>query len=101
MKGKRERMLSQKGQSEKQICVYEFDYKGACTMKEKCAFNHKITENQRNDPLVVEEISNKIEKIKRLRKLRAGGKDAAEERVAVPKVMLEQMYQLLHNSSCF
>ena len=70
-------------------------------MKERCAFSHKITENQRNDPLVVEEISNKIEKIKRLRKLRAGGKDAAEERVAVPKVMLEQMYELLHNSSCF
>ena len=65
-------------------------------------FNHKITENQRNDPVLTEEIGNKLQKILTLKKSRSNdNKLTKEESVVVPKVVLEQIYQLLDERKCF
>ena len=102
MKGKQRRIYQQRERSNAPLCVYEFEYWGACRRKDECTFNHDISEAQRGDSKLADEIKSKRTRIydsRKQRQNRMGLQKREEENVAVPKKMLEQMYQMIEQSS--
>lgn len=87
------------------MCVYEFREKGACRRQGQCKFEHSITEQQRNDPVLKEEIKKRLLSIQNIRRTtQLDTTERAENNTFEVRSLLEQMYNLLQNSSqslCF
>ena len=82
--------------SESQICVYEFEKHGACYRKNACRFNHTITENQRKDPNVKEEVQQRIYKLRENRRKQQDD-DTRQKRIAQNE-LIEQLFNLLERT---
>ena len=98
MQRKRLKMMQNKndGSTSKMLCVFEFQGADKCTWGEKCHFDHKITEEQRNNHQLREKMA---EKLNAIRRRKSGNtpirpKEGSGE-ISVPVKVLEQMYTLL------
>ena len=99
MERKRRRVLQGKqgdtniGRS-KEICINEFS--GTCRWGEKCHFCHEITEEQRNDPHLKEEIAKKSENLRMKRtQYPSQNLDKQTNDVSVPAELIKKLYEVL------
>ena len=76
------------------ICVHEFEQEGSCTRKEGCRFQHAITEEQRGDQVLREEIRKKANAIGSRKHINP---PAGPKGVNIPMNMIHQMYNMLQN----
>ena len=91
---------------ERSICVHEYKVKGSCHWKERCHFSHEISEDQRNNPALKEEMEKKrtdIEDTKHKSLLYKKQQESPERRnegsVEVPLSILEKIHQLLEKNN--
>ena len=84
------------------ICIYEFRGKGKCSNKAECTFSHEITEEQRNNEQVRNEIAAKVSSLRQRRNTTfpqaAQTEQANEEKILVPVNVLHQLYTILDKS---
>ena len=99
MQRKRMRMIqNRKGGGSKDLCVFEFQGINRCMWGEKCHFDHKITEEQRNNEQLKEKMVEKSKVINKGKKsaLAPDNHEKQSDEIPVPVKVLEQMYTLLH-----
>ena len=79
------------------LCIFEFQKQDNCEWGKKCRFSHTISEGQRNDPELKEEILIKTNNFHGRRDQRASQPNSDE--ILVPRSMLKQLYSLLNTST--
>ena len=83
VKQNREMVLSIIGQ--KNLCANQFFNEGSCLKGDNCRFHHVITDEQRNDPLLLESMNRKLRRMRQQR-----------ERSEIPMCV----YEFSHRGAC-
>ena len=97
MEKKRQRIQRVKTENKvNNMCIFEFQGKDNCSWGPKCRFNHVISEEQRNDANLKEEITSKYERVRGRRKTTALV-PTLPNHVQVPVDMVKQLYELVNS----